>query len=343
MAPFPLNLGLDFLYARMHGWWSRSATGPVLEELTRAATEENFFHLLQARGILAVTGPERVLEQLLLRQYERLAQLGARVDPAFHAYAALLQKILERENYKTILNYRFFPERETHLSDALVRFPGAKVGENELLTLLDATTDEQFLRLFLQTTGSPRLTEIARQLAKDKDLMRAECAVDNFSYQEELQAIQRLDGPCRRVLLHLKGQQIDHVNIITLLRNANFYHLDAKGLSYAWLEGGLAVTRRLFDHLATATSPVQVVQALPAAYHHVLAGESDTSSTRLDHLLHCHLARQAREYFHHANEPRHALAVYPILLEQETVNLSRIYEGIRFNLPAADIAAMMIR
>ncbi len=343
MATFPLNLGLDFLYARLHGWWSRSATGPVLEELTRAATEENFFHLLQNRGVWAVTGPERVLEQFILRQYERLGQLAARVDGPFHAYLELLQHILERENYKTILNYRFFPEREAHLNDALVRFPGAEVSENDLLTLLDATTDEQFLRLFLQTTGSPRLTEIARQLSQDRDLMRAECAVDNDSYQEELAAIRRLHGEARQVLLSLKGQQIDHVNITTLLRNANFYHLDAKGLSYAWVEGGRELSRRLFDHLADATSSAQVIQALPAFYQHVLAGESDASSTRLDHLLHCQLARQAREHFYHSASPRQALAVYPILLEQETLNLSRIYEGIRFNLPAADIAAMMIR
>ncbi len=337
-----LQLGLDFLYARLHGWWSRAAAGTVLDELLRSATEENFFHLLQSRGVLSVTGPERVAEQLLLRQHARLEKLGAMAGGAYGEYCAVLCRALERENCKTVLNYRFFPEREAHPGDALIRFPRAAVRENDLLTLLDATTDEQFLRLFFQATGSPELTEIARRLSEDHDLMRAECAVDNLSNQEELHAIGRLPGACRRVLTLLKGQQIDSQNITTALRNASFYHLDPRGLSHAWSDGGLEFPRHVFDRLAQeGAGPGDVLQAVPAYYRDLLGGETDV--TRQEHLLHCHIAHQARKFFYDAAEPWHALAAYPVLLIQETVNLSRIYEGIRFNLPASDIAAMMIR
>lgn len=341
-----LNLGVDFLYARVHGWWSRSAHGEFLETLTRAATEENFFHLLQSRGVLAVTGPERVLEQLVLRHYDRLGQLGAKSDAAFQHYTAVLRETLERENYKTILNYRFFPERESHPAEALVRFPSRTVRESDLLTLLDATGTDQFIRLLPQTSHREEIAKIVRQLDRDRDIMRAECAIDNLSYRSEIAAISGLSGETGSVLRFLRGRQIDHVNIITLLRNANFYRLDAQGLSYAWIDGGREVPRRLFDHLASAATPQAVIDALPATYHvllrHGLEG-ADKSLGALDNLLHCQLARAAREVFYDSANPRRALAAYPLLLEQETINLSRIYEGIRFNLPARDIAAMMIR
>ena len=343
MPSLSFNLGLDFLYARVHGWWSQSAHGAALESLIRAATEENFFHVLQSSGIMAVSGPERVLEQFLVRQYERLGRLGSRSSNAFHAYTEVLRGNLERENYKTILNYRFFPERETHLGDALIRFPGRTSQNNDLLALLDATTDEQFIRLFERASGSPELAEVARRLSKDGDVMSAECAIDNLSTKAELAAIARLDRTTRRVLLRLRGCQIDHVNIITLLRNASFHHLEAKSLSDAWMDGGLELDKHLFLKLAEAPSPDDVVHHLPPTYRHLLAHEGAMSSFGMaENNLHRQVAHHAREYFRDASNPECSVAAYPILLELETINLSRIYEGIRFNLPPQDIAAMMI-
>ena len=344
MSSSSLNLGIDFLYARVHGWWARSAHGELLDNLTRAATEENFFHQLQAAGIISITNPERVLEQLILRQYDRLGQLGEYLGGAFQKYMHTLQDSLERENFKAILNYRFFPERETKLTDTFVRFPGHAIHEKDLMAMLEAPDTEQFIRMIPEDDSREELAEITRQLAKDKDIMRAECAVDNLSFRRELAAVRHLWGEMKDVLLKLQGCEMDCINIITLLRNANFYHLDAKGLSYAWLEGGQELSRELFDRLATVHNPQEVLASLPTTYRSVFPeGLSGAKPGSLNNLLYCKLAHQAKEIFYDSVHPRRALAAYPMLLYLETINLSRIYEGIRFSLPPRDIAALMIR
>ncbi|MCQ2396901.1 MAG: V-type ATPase subunit [Lentisphaeria bacterium] len=344
MAIFTHHLGADYLYARVHGWWSRSAQGEILESLTRAATEENFFHQLQSFGVLSVTDTDRVLEQLVLRQYDRLGKLGAHLGGSWLKYMEALRNTLERENIKAILNYRFFPERESHLSDSLVHFPSNTIRENDFLALMDATTTEQFIRLLPESRDKEEYARITLDLAKDKDIMRAECAVDALSFRREMEATRGLTGEMRTVLQDFQGRQADHTNIITLVRNANFYHLDAKKLSYAWVDGGKLLKREFFDHMAAASSVEAVIDALPVDYRSVLT--EDTSRRgfgALENRLHCQLAQEARKTFYDAVNPLRSLAVYPLLLEQETVNLSRIYEGIRFSLPPRDIAAMMIR
>lgn len=344
MSIFTLHLGTDYLYARVHGWWSRSAQGEILESLTRAATEENFFHQLQVHGILSVTDRERVLEQLILRQYERLRKLGAHLGDAWQRYIDTLRRSLERENIKAILNYRFFPERESRLSDSLVRFPSKTIRENELMALKDATTTEQFIRLLPDSPDKEEYAKITLALAKDRDIMRAECAVDNLSFRRESEAIRGLHGEMRDVLKDMHDRQADHINIITLVRNANFYNLDVKGLSYAWIEGGKLLDRDFFDRMATANGYQAVIDALPGEYRSILTVDPDHRGLgSLENRLHCQLAQEARKIFYDAVNPLRALSVYPMLLEHETMNLSRIYEGIRFCLPQRDIAAMMIR
>lgn len=344
MPGFSSNLGTDFLYARVRGWWSRSAHGKVLEELTRSATEENFFHQLQANNIINITGPERVLEQFLLRQYCRLEELGDRMDEPFRRYTTVLRTTLERENLKAIFNYRFFPEREGHLSETLARFPSKVIRENDLLSLLDATTTEQFIRLLPETPNREELVKIIQNLDKDRNIMRAECAMDALSFQEEMAAIHDLDREARLVLLDLYARSADQINITTLLRNANFYHLAPKELAYAWVDGGAEISRPLFDELALLENPQSVIDRLPAYYRGILSKQQTGKSfAQFDNALNCKLAKYAQTIFRDAVNPRRALAVYPLLLEQETVNLSRIYEGIRFNLPPRDIEAMMIR
>lgn len=344
MSIFTLHLGIDYLYARVHGWWSHSAQGEVLDTLVRSATEENFFHQLQAHGVISVTDPERVLEQLILRQYERLGKLGEHLGGSWRKYMDALRRTLERENFKAILNYRFFPERESRLADSLVRFPSKTIRENDLMMLKDATTTEQFIRLLPETPDKEEYARITQALAKDKDIMRAECAVDNLSFRREMEAIRGLSGDMRKVLLDFQGRQADHMNIITLVRNANFYRLDAKGLSYAWMEGGKLLDRTFFDNLASASGYQAIIDALPVEYRSILTSDPENRGLgSLENRLHCQLAQEARKTFYDAVNPLRALSVYPLLLEQETVNLSRIYEGIRFSLPPRDIAAMMIR
>ena len=51
---------------------------------------------------------------------------------------------------------------------------------------------------------------------------------------------------------------------------------------------------------------------------------------------------RARRHFYDADEPARALPSYIWLLQDETTNLRRLHEALRFSLPLPEITAMLI-
>ena len=238
MAHSSINAGVDFLYALLHVWWANSAQGERLMTLARSATEDNFLHQLQTLGILTVSDPHQVQSALILRQHARLCKLAELAGSAVAQYVHALLASLESENFKALLNYRFFPEREGHLVDFLIPFPGECTRDADLVALLDLPTLDEFMKHLRPEFQSPEYYEIARQLEQDQDIMRAECSIDNLNIKAELRAIGHLPFSMQGVARRLLSAEIDTTNVCTLLRNANFYHMNAKRLSVAWIEGG---------------------------------------------------------------------------------------------------------
>lgn len=344
MAHSSINAGVDFLYALLHGWWGNSAQGERLTALTRSATEENFFHQLQSLGILVVGENRQVHAAFILRQYARLRKLAELAGAAVTQFVKSLLQRLESENFKALLNYRFFPEREGHLVDSLIPFPGEFTHDADLVELLDMTTLDEFVKHLHPHFQTPEYYEIARQLEEDKDIMRAECAIDNLNYQAELKATRHLPLSMRNVARHLLAVEIDTLNVCTLLRNANFYHMNAKRLAMAWIDGGTGhVSRSLWDRLADAPDASTVISQLPAEFAAPLREKAFDTTSRMENLLRCRQARQARQAFYDSGSPTHAIVAYPFLLQMETINLSRIYEGVRFSVSAREIEEMMIQ
>ncbi|MBP5300622.1 MAG: V-type ATPase subunit [Victivallales bacterium] len=344
MAHSSINAGVDFLYALLHGWWASSAQGERLMTLTRSATEDNFFHQLQSMGIVTIGESRQVHVALILRQYGRLCKLAEAAGPAVAQYVQALLCTLESENFKALMNYRFFPEREGHLVDFLIPFPGECTREADLVELLDIPTLDEFMKRLRPEFQTPEYCAIARQLEEDRDIMRAECALDNLNIRAEIQAIAHLPLSMRAVARSLLAAEIDTTNVCTLLRNANFYHMDAKRLAVAWIDGGAGrVSRALWDRLADAPDASAVIEALPSEFAEPLRTTAFDTTSRMENILRCRQMRHARKAFYDSGSPTHAIPAYPFLLRMETINLGRIYEGIRFSVSAREIEEMMIQ
>lgn len=341
---FPI--GMDFLYARLHGWWAVSAQGAALEALARSATVENFLHELQGRGILTVRDTAHVNFEIRVRQYTRLSTL-AREAGAAASYVLAVREALTADNLKTLVNYRFFPERAVHISDMLVPYPESGASSGILEAVMAATDTEQFLRLLPRPMASlPGLAEIVRQLDKDRELVKAETAIDAILNRRLLAAIETLPGAMRPVARALHGARVDCLNVTTLLRNQYFYHLSPDELSLFWMEGGTTLPRKTWEHLAALPeeAPEALLRRLPTAVQHLL-GEVTTAAVNvpvLENRMRRNVHAFARRHFYNAVSPAEALPAYTCLLEDETTNLRRLHEAFRFGMPAPEIDAMLI-
>ena len=339
---------MDFLFARLHGWWAVSAQGEALEALARSATVENFLHELQARGILTVRDTAHVNFEIRVRQYTRLSTLAQEAGGAA-PYILACRETLTADNLKTLINYRFFPERVGHIGDMLVPYPESGATSGILEAVMAATDTAQFLRLLPRQMASlPGLAEIVRQLDKDRELVKAETAIDAILNRRILAAIETLPSAMRQVARALHGTCADCLNTTTLLRNQHFYHLSPEELAPFWMEGGTRLPRKAWEHLASVSegAPEALLQRLPTAMQRLLEGDSASAASvdvpALENRMRRSVHAMARRHFYNAVSPAEALPAYICLLEDETTNLRRLHEAFRFGMPAPEIDAMLI-
>lgn len=343
MSGFHVENSFEFISALVHGWWARGANDGRLEDLARCGTVDNFLHQLQSWEILGSFDHEAVLHAFLLRQYRRLDRLSRLTGDAMHQYMESIKDELRNENIKLILNYRFFPERVGQAEDVLIPFPGTPNSRSQIYAMLEAPTTGQFARqLCRRHEDLPQLQQIIEQLERDHDIMRAENAIDNIGIAKTMDAAARIRGAAGESTRAIMCMMTDCTNAITLLRNASFYHLGHDAMEAAWLSGGQLINHRLWQTLSERATREEVLAALPEPLPSIMAASPGDSLAQLENRLNRHLLRQARRYFCDAGSPALAVAVYPVILQFETINLSRLYEGIRFSLPVETILEMLV-
>ncbi len=343
MPEIAINAGVDFLYAKLHGWWSRSAHGATLEELTRATTEENYIHLLQNYDIITIRDKGRVTQELILRMYERLGHIARLIGAPADRFFQNLQLSLRLENFKTILNFRYFQEQVGNVADHLIRFPGQPQSGDNLLAMLHATDTKQFVAMLPKMEHSEQLRTIIENLDRDHNQMAAECALDNLAFAGAIESTGSLPLGMRKVALELLKYEIDSINAVTLLRNVNFYHLPADQLEVAWIDGGQRITCDQWKHLSESQNLKTLLEQMPTEFASMLAPHYTEHISQLENRLNSHLYKMARGYFNNACEPHQAIPAYVWLLRAETVNLSRVYEGVRFSLPPRSIQEILVQ
>ncbi len=340
MSEISINTGYEFLFSKLHGWWGRSAHGERLRTLTACVTKENLLQTLKGMAF-EMPAEENFEKGLRIREFAMLRDFIALADAASAQFLRALLISIKEENLKVILNCRFFPEGAPVVAEMLLSLPG-----EEPLTvekLLQTPTVESFIELLPEEFSSPALAEVIRKLAEDRDFMAAECAIDALDFQRQLECAGALPLRVRRQGRQQVGWEIDITNIVMLLRNLNMYHFPPQRLETLWLPGGCHLKHEQLATLGQAANVEEAIRGLPEPFLTLLLpAYSNQELYHCEHQLWNFLARQARLLFRDFNNPQSSILAFPYLLRFETINLARIYEGIRFGLPVKSIQSMMI-
>ncbi len=335
-----INTGSEFIFSKLHCWWGKSANGERLQTLTACVTEENFLRTLQSFDLKLPENSD-FGKNLTVRQMSMLRYYMSLSDSAFSRFLQTMLISITEENLKVILNCRFFPERAAPMAEMLVPIPGAKPLPTD--QLLEVQELEVFIELVCAEFPSPGLEDIIRKLAEDQNIMAAECAIDALDFQRQLDSAGALPLIVRRQARQMVGWEIDITNIIMLLRNLNLYHFPAESLAALWLPGGYHVQPEQLTALGQSERIEDAIPVLPAPYSALLQDTYKSQELYLcEHVLWNFLSAKARALFRDFNNPQLSLVAFPYLLRFETINLARIYEGIRFGLPVKSIQSMMI-
>lgn len=340
MPSYSINTGPEFIFSKLHCWWGKSASGERLRALTACVTEENFLRTLSGFDFKLPKNAD-FEKSLMVRQISMLQDIIALADPAFSRFLRAMLISITEENLKVILNCRFFPERATPVAEMLTPIPGAEpLPADQLLQVPEL---EEFIALLCAEFTSPGLEGIIRKLAEDHNIMAAECAIDALDFQRQLDSAGAMPLVVRRQARQMVGWEIDITNIIMLLRNINLYHFPDESLAALWLAGGCQVRPEQLTALGQSRRVEDAIPGLPAPYSAWLQMAYQSGELYLcEHALWNFLSGKGRALFRDFNTPQLSLVAFPYLLRFETINLARIYEGIRFGLPVKSIQSMMI-
>ena len=335
------NASHDFIFAKLHGLWANAVKGDALDKLLRSGTPEALQRNLHAFG-LDMPSREEFNKELLAREIGFLDRTARLLDEAAaEFYRSLIAKTYY-SNLKTMLHYRFFPEREADVSWLLIDAPGLPSFKAE--QLLEATGTKAFIAQLPLSSGmtAEALSNIIIALEKDKDIMAAECALDRMCYANILTHASAVPLDMRATCKELVECEIDITNICMLLRNIKTYKLDGKRLERLWLQGGAQLSLAQLSQLATAESIPKVVELLPKLYGNMLEPLKETALYHSENRLWNHLYGLAAKAFRDFDNEALSIAAFPFLVHFEALNIGRVYEAVHFGIPTRDMQDMMI-
>ena len=336
-----INVSHDFIFTKLHGMWANAIRGNTLERLIKSTTVENLQRELAALGFTN-TRRDSFHKELIERE---MATLNSIRNQLGHRMAAFYDALIARvyyENLKTILNYRFLPELEADITALLVELPWLpEFSTSELLKTKDVDAFLKHLPLVNEEDAEP-LAAITRELNDSLDIMAAECAVDQLFYANLVARARAATLDVRDELCRLVRREIDIVNLCMLLRNVRTYHLPPERMSTLWIQDGDALPVAFLDELVTCPSHPEVVKHLPRRFQALLEPFVTADLYLSENTLWNAMFQDALMLFRNFDRPALSIAAYPFLLRSETLNLSRVFEGVHFGIPSRDMRDMMI-
>ncbi|MBN2449985.1 MAG: V-type ATPase subunit [Lentisphaeria bacterium] len=339
METTTVNLGADFLFPKLHGMWSRALCGESLRRLVAAGSPEALGRALAAYG-LDTSARADFQKRLHAHGIAELAAVQRLADPrSARFYGAFIERHFF-ENLKTILHHFVLPDGEVDIRFLLIESPE--------LPPLDADRIEaarhinQLFRLLPPHPIREQLLPLLVELDETRDLLRAECRLDRLFYDRLAAAARGLPLPMRKAGCGLVRTEIDHVNLVMVLRNVSLYRLPEENLAELFIPGGLALPGPLLEGLAGARSRREVVAALPRALQALLGPLVEAPLYASENVLWDDLYRRALALFKDFEHPALSTVAFPFLKRSEVLNIGRVFEGFHFGLPAADILEMMI-
>jgi len=113
-------------------------------------------------------------------------------------------------------------------------------------------------------------------------------------------------------------------------------------LQFFWIHGGTKLASSDLKIYHKIESVPELIQSLPLFFQELLQPYSGKDLYYCEHILWNKMHHEALMLFRNFNKPVLSVIAFPYLLHFETINLSRIFEGIRFALPDEEIINMMI-
>ena len=341
MSKIDSNVSHDFVFALLHGRWARAVRGSALLRLLNSGTVEALQQSLRGIGL---NGTDREIfhKELRTRELARLAEVAGLLGGEAASYYRSLIASAHYENLKTLLHCRFLPEEHQTNPDArLVQAEGVPVLDSQ--AILRQPNTASFLSAIPDFPGleKERLAAIVTRFAEDHDIMMLECALDRMCAAHAHRAAKAAPLAFSRQAQELNGLRIDILNLDMLLRNMQTYHFDGARMAEVWLPGGNALSETLLDSLGGKQSD-GVLAALPRMFQQVLVPLAGQPLYQSEHALWNLLYRLANQMFMDLGTPDSTIPAYPVLLHFESLNISRIYEGVHFGLPSRELQEMMI-
>ena len=333
-----INASYDFLFAKLHGLWANAAKEDRLAQLINCGTEEELFRLLGEHGV-DVSQRNLFHRNLLLREIHSLAGLAAQLDQQTADFYRAFYERTYFENVKVLLHYRFFPEREVAIDQLLVPIPG--LPEIHAAEILKQDSTDDFLQAMQPSLYPEEIDAAVRKLADDKDIKAAESEFDKLAYRHLLIHAERTPMSVRTACTALVKLEIDIVNLCMLMRVIRTYHLDEEEVNAMWIHGG-TLSPEWLSSLSGLETLSELVAKLPPMFREPLRPFTEAELYVSENTLWKLLYKQVKRYFADYNHMELSIVAFPFLRHFESLNIGRIYQGIRFGMRPRDVQDMMI-
>lgn len=336
-----IDSSYDFIFAKLHGMWANSIRGEVLDRLVLSGTMETLQRNFQSIGLNA-SKREDFNTALYLREHSRINEIARLLDSSCADFYSAYMARAYYDNIKTLLHYRYFPELESDIRWLIYDVPGLPAMNPD--DILGSKTSAEFIHKIPMDFGLMQdvFTEIVLVLEKKRDIVRAECKLDQLYYNNVLDAASRMPSGMRKEVRQLVRTQIDVLNICMLLRNIRTYRIAGATMQSFWLEEGMLLDKARLTALSEEKDIARAVRELPVVYSKILAPFTEAMLQLSENVLWNHIYKEALKLFQNFDKPALAIVAFPFLLHFETQNLGRIYEGVRFGIPSRDIRDMII-
>lgn len=340
--PIPnTNASHDFIFAKLHGLWANAVRGDTLERLLRSGTPDALQRNLHDIGLDSAKR-EDFHRNLFMREFGLLERIARLLDDASADYYHALLSRAYFEDLKTVMHYRFFPEHNVGIKEMIVGLPCFPFGDVSELIKTESPSDFlDRLPCFCGMTRD-RMEKAMTDLEKTHDIMAAECFMDQAHYDYVKEKAKAAPAALHSAAEEMTAIEIDIENICMLLRNIRTYHLKAERMEAFWLKGGKLLHVHALSAMLKASDVRSAVAELPAVYQKLLSPFTEAELYLSENALWNHLYDKALKLFRDFENPSLSIVAFPFLLHFETQNIRRIYEGVRFGIPARDMQDMMI-
>ncbi len=339
MMKATLDLGSDFLFAKLHGHWSGAADGRRLLHLLYSRNLQGVARILSSWQIDPSdrAGVQKALSQRLINQLATLMPLMDRRTAAYYA------RVIDRyylQNLKVLLHCWILPAERASAPFLVIDSPCLPAVD--LDRFIACRNLDQCHACLPENDFTGPLRGILSDLEDSRDLFAAECRMDALYYRLLGERVARLPLASRGTARKLFGQEVDMLNLVTALRNAAVYRFPEDRVADLFLAGGRELDLERFLTVSQAESIAASAALLPSPYHDLVERWGAEGLDVCENVLLNRLYREAWKAFRNFNNPALSVVAFPFLKTAEALNVARLFEALHFEMAPKQIQALLV-